>query len=506
MPMTKRLVFSVVANTTRAIISFATGMIIARNLGPESYGVFSFLLVSFTALISLFDMGSSSAFFSFISKRIRSKKFFMHYAYWLLFQFVLFVVIILIITPEKWLHIIWEGEGRQLILIAFIAVFFQHQIWGAIAQIGESQRLTTKVQMLGVLIAFIHFVFIILLLWQDKLSIDLIYYLIIFEFIVATIVVRLTFALEFADEKTTFNRTLVEYWKFCKPLIPYAWVGVIMSFADNWLLQHFGGAVEQAYYAVASQVAGISLIFTSSVIRILWKEVAEANENNNQERIAYIYKKVNRILFILGASITGFLLPWTKEIIIFLLGNEFVEGAFVMSLMMLYPIHQSLGQINASMYYALELTLDYVLIGIVNMSISIIAIYFMLAPVDATIPGLGLGSVGLGFKMVISQFIGVNFLIWWLSRKQGWSFDFSYQLVGIGLFLLLGFVSYLAINMLIGDEIHVLIRGSAAGLFYFCSTAVILYKIPWLIGMNNNEVTAYLNRCVNVIFNRGNIN
>ena len=106
--------------------------------------------------------------------------------------------------------------------------------------------------------------------------------------------------------------------------------------------------------------------------------------------------------------------------------------------------------------------------------------------------------------MVISQFIGVNFLIWWLSRKQGWSFDFSYQLVGIGLFLLLGFVSYLAINMLIGDEIHVLIRGSAAGLFYFCSTAVILYKIPWLIGMNNNEVTAYLNRCVNVIFNRGN--
>jgi O-antigen/teichoic acid export membrane protein len=504
MSIAKRLVFSVVANTTRAIISFTTGMIVARDLGPDQYGVFSFLLASLIAITSLFDMGSSSAFFSFISKRIRSQKFFMHYAYWLLLQFLLFVIIILVITPDKWLHIIWEGESRQLILIAFIAVFFQQKIWSAISQIGESQRLTTKVQILGVLIAFVHFILISLLLWQNRLSIDLIYYLIIFEFIVAAIVARLTFPLEFSDEKTTFNQTLREYWVFGKPLIPYAWLGLIMSFADTWLLQHFGGAVEQAYYAVASQVAGISLIFTSSVIRVLWKEVAEANENNNKERIAYIYKRINRILFMLGASITGFLLPWTEEIILLLLGDEYIEGVLVMSLMMLYPIHQSLGQINGSMYYALELTRPYVLIGMVKMSISIIAIYFMLAPVDSAIPGLGLGSVGLGLKMVILQFIGVNFLVWWLSRKQGWSFDFSYQLIGIGLFLLLGFVSYQVVNMLISDVVHVLIRGSVSGLLYFPLTIVIFYRVPWLIGMSGNEIKAHLNTCINIIFKKSN--
>ena len=176
MSLAKRLVFSVVANTTRSIIIFTTGMIVARNLGPEQYGVFSFLLASFVAIISLLDMGSSSAFFSFISKRIRSKKFFMQYFYWLLLQFSLFVIIILVITPDKWLNILWGGENRKLILIAFIAVFFQQQIWGAIAKIGESQRLTTKVQMLGVSVAFIHFILIILLLWQDQLFIDFIYY------------------------------------------------------------------------------------------------------------------------------------------------------------------------------------------------------------------------------------------------------------------------------------------------------------------------------------------
>ena len=131
------------------------------------------------------------------------------------------------------------------------------------------------------------------------------------------------------------------------------------------------------------------------------------------------------------------------------MGDEYIEGALVMSLMMLYPIHQSLGQINGSMYYALELTIPYVLINMAIMSISIIAIYFILAPVGANIPGLGLGSVGLGLKMVVSQFIGVNFLIWWLSRKQGWSFDFNYQLIGIGLFLLLGIASYQVVYILL---------------------------------------------------------
>ncbi len=261
-------------------------------------------------------------------------------------------------------------------------------------------------------------------------------------------------------------------------------------------MQHFGGAVEQAYYAVGSKVSAISLIFASSVIRILWKEVAEAKENNNKERIVYIYKRINRILFMLSTSIAGFLLPWTKEIILLLLGNEYIEGVLVMSLMMLYPIHQSLGQINGSMYYALELIRPYVLINMVNMSVSIIAIYFMLAPADATIPGLGLGSVGLALKMVILQFITINFSIWWLSRKQGWSFDFSYQLIGLGLFLLLGLISYQVINMLISDAVHVLIRGSIAGLVYFLLTVIIFYKVPWLIGMSSNEIKEYSNKCV----------
>ena len=66
-----RLVVSVGSNALRALISFFTGLLIARALNPAGYGDLMFLLGSFVAIRSLLDMGSSSAFFTFLSQRSR---------------------------------------------------------------------------------------------------------------------------------------------------------------------------------------------------------------------------------------------------------------------------------------------------------------------------------------------------------------------------------------------------------------------------------------------------
>lgn len=495
----KRLVTSVLLNTVRSVIIFVTGMILARGLGPEQYGLFSFLLASFAAIITLLDMGSSSAFFSFISKRIRSKYFFLTYFYWVLFQFLTALTLIILIIPDSWLYLIWQGESKKLVSIAFIAVFFQNQIWTLVVKVGESQRLTTMAQMLGVLIALAHFGLVILLYYKNLLTIEYIYYLVSIEIIIGATVAKLIFPLEFVEEKETFQDNFYEYWKFCKPLIPYVWLGVIMSFADTWLLRYFSGSVEQGYYAVAAQMGTVTLLFTSSVIRVLWKEVAEANENSDSERVAYVYKRVSRIVFMVGVLISAFLIPWTKEIIFILLGSQYLEGATVMMIMFLYPIHQSLGQINGTMYFALEKTFPYVVISSVHLITSIFVIYFILAPSDAYFPGLGLGAIGLALKMVILQIICVNFYIWWLSRNQGWSFDIGYQIVSIGLFLILGFLSYKLANTLFEEEVYVLIRGSISAVFYAIAAAIIFYRFPWLLGLTISELKIYLNKIKNIV-------
>ena len=494
----KRLVFSVLLNTARSIIIFITGMILARGLGPEQYGLFSFLLASFAAIITLFDMGSSSAFFSFISKRTRSKFFFLTYFYWVIFQFLFVLIIILLVLPDAWLALIWQGENRNLVTIAFIAIFFQNQIWTLVVKVGESQRLTTMAQTLGVVIASIHFGLVILLFYKGWLSIEYIYYLITIEFIVGALVAKLIFPLEFVEEEETYQENFQEYWNFCKPLIPYFWLSVIMTFADTWLLRYFSGGVEQGYYAVAAQMGVVTLLFTSSVIRVLWKEVAEANENGERDRVFYVYKKVSRIVFMIGVVISAFLVPWTKEIIILLLGSQYLEGATVMWIMLLYPIHQSLGQINGTMYFALELTRPYVVINSIHLITSIIAIYFLLAPSDMLVPGLGLGAIGLAMKMVIIQIITVNVSIWWLCRHQGWSFDFAYQVMGIGLFLMLGFLCYELVNILVDDSVYVLIRAIISAVIYVLATIIIFYKVPWLIGLTQPELKSYIYKVKNI--------
>ena len=137
MSFASRSLISVFANFYKGCVVFLTGILLARGLGPEEYGVFSFLLASFIALRSLFEMGTSSAFPTFISKRNRSRKYFFYYIIWMIFQFSLSFFLIAIVTPEEWLKKIWAGESRERVLVAFVAAFMQQQIWNMVAQIGE---------------------------------------------------------------------------------------------------------------------------------------------------------------------------------------------------------------------------------------------------------------------------------------------------------------------------------------------------------------------------------
>ena len=73
----------------------------------------------------------------------------------------------------------------------------------------------------------------------------------------------------------TEENTLKKYLNYCLPLIPYSWITFAYIFIDRWLLQYYSGSVEQAYYSVAAQFAAIALIFTTSILRIFWKEISE---------------------------------------------------------------------------------------------------------------------------------------------------------------------------------------------------------------------------------------
>ena len=67
-----RFAFTLGANFFRAGLNFTTGMLLARWLEPTRYGNMAFLLGTFLGVRQLLDLGSSSAFFTFLSQRPRT--------------------------------------------------------------------------------------------------------------------------------------------------------------------------------------------------------------------------------------------------------------------------------------------------------------------------------------------------------------------------------------------------------------------------------------------------
>jgi len=239
------------------------------------------------------------------------------------------------------------------------------------------------------------------------------------------------------------------------------------------------------------QFSAVSLLVTRSILHILWKEIAEANSQNNSQRVLNLFNRATKLLFFSGALITGFLIPWVTEIIDLTLGKAYLGGIAAMSIMFLYPVNQARGQVSGATFLALQLTRPYVVIGILGMLASIVVAYFVLAPVDASVPGLGLGSTGMALKMVGLQFITVNVSIWWISRQLNDRFEWVYQFTGMGTLLLFGYLAYIGVNGIIGESVHVLIRAMLAAFFYMVVAALVLYKMPATFGMDKDQLDGY---------------
>jgi len=487
---------SCTSNALRAMISFVTGLFIARALKPAGYGDLMFLIGSFVAIRSLLDMGSSNAFFTFLSQRARGCRFYLAYFFWLAFQLGATLAFLEFIIPSNLIDRIWLGHDREIVLLAFVAVFMQQQVWQTVAQIGEAMRKTVKVQLMNLILAVVYFLVILLITLYGQLSIEKILLILVGQYGVVTV-----FAYPFLKEnrlgggieEKSLSEIFRDYWKYCKPLVVLAFVGFAYDFADKWMLQKFGGGVQQGYFQIASQFASVSLLATSSVLSVFWKEIAHAWERQDRVRVAMLYRKINRGLVMLGAITSGMLIPWAEQIVNVFLGAAYVHAWPVLTIMLFYPIHQSMGQIGGTMFLATGQTHKYMLVSIAIMLLSIPASYFVLAPASSEwVPGLQMGAFGMACKMVILGIVSVNIQAWIIARYGGWKFDWFFQVVGVSLMVGLGYLVKILVGLhwsLVDVRMSDLIFPvMLAGLIYIVLVVLVLWSFPWLIGMERGEI------------------
>ena len=419
-------------------------------------------------------------------------------------QFIVPLILIGLFLPQAWLGLILEGEQRDIVVLAFAAVFFQMQVWPTVVQIGESQRLTHRVQSVNLGVAAVHCLLVILLWRTNTLSVFNVFALILLEHVIAAVVGYRLVKIKtvYAETSTGIRNILNEYKGYCMPLIPYVWMGFLYEFSDRWLLQHYGGAIEQAYYGVSVRFSYAALIATTSMLQIFWKEIADAHEQENHERIAMLYRKISRILYMITAVVGGFLIPWASEIVNLVLGPAYIGGTTVLAIMFLFPLPTTLVQINATVFYATGQTKAYVTIGMIFMAVSVIASYFVLAPATAVIPGLGMASAGLALKMVVMITFQAAMMSWYIARVQGWRLDLAYTLVGLGVTLACGFFVRQIADWMLAGGLPIFLVAIAVPSAYLGCLAIGLLAMPWLVDMSRDEIVDSVASLVGRVFVR----
>jgi O-antigen/teichoic acid export membrane protein len=482
-----RSIFSLFSTTTKSALVFLTSIILARNFGPELYGTYAFLIASFIAIKSFTDLGTSNAFFTFASKRNRSKTFYFSYFIWMFFQF-LFVLVIISLLPKIWIEKIWHGENYYRIILAFGAIFLQHHLWVIILNLGETQRLTVHVQLINLAIALVHVVALLLMSIFGKITIENIFILVIVEYSIVALLTICTLPLEFSNDQEPLKLILSDYLIYCYPFIPLLIFNVISDFLDTWILVNFGGSVEQSYYSIGFQFSAVALIASTSFIRVFWKEISEANAKQNVKLVEKLVTRYFKIVFVVACIIASLLMPWSEEIILFTVGEKFVEGKVAFMIMMALPIHQSINQLLSIIYYALEHIKAYVIINCVFYILSIITIYFLIAPKDNFFPGLELGSIGLSLKMVFINFVIFNVLNFWITKKYNFNFDIIFQLSIMSMFIILGFSVYFLINLYFPFN-SILGKFMVNSIIYLIVCFLIIYKNQNLLGLDNSELS-----------------
>jgi O-antigen/teichoic acid export membrane protein len=287
-----------------------------------------------------------------------------------------------------------------------------------------------------------------------------------------------------------------EFYDYSHPLFVFSLVGLIVGIFDRWFLQFYGGSVEQGLYSLSYQIGAICFLFSSAMTPLLMREFSIAYGNNDLSQMASLFRRYIPLLYAITAYFACFIAIQADKVVSIIGGSQFHEAGLAVTIMAFYPIHQTYGQMTASVFYATGQTRLYRNIGMTFMLIGLPITYFLLAPTDKL--GIDAGANGLAIKMVAINILGVNVQLYYNSKLLALKFwrYLGHQIVSVFALLIVAATTAFSIDYIIGTNNHIFVSFLLSGLFYTLIVLIMIYFSPILFGLKKADIQYVIQLCV----------
>ncbi len=491
-----RYLYKLLANLVGLVVALPIQAFVSRGLGPQAYGDFHFLTSVMSQITAFLEMGTATCFYTKLSRRQKESGLILFYA--LILSAIIGILFLLVtcIQASGLTQVVWpEQTSKYIYFAAFWAVLML--VGKVCTQIGDAQGLTVGTEKIKIIQKIFSFIIIAGLFFTDTLSLDsfFFYHFVIITFLAAgqLWVVWRAGVVTWPFERLTAARMAAygrECYHFSHPLVVYSLVALIVGVADRWLLQTFAGSAQQGFYSLAYQVGAICFLFAGAMTPILTREFSITAQKNDLAEMARLFGRVIPLIYLIVAYFSCFVAVHADMVTMIMGGGKFREAILPVAIMAFFPIHQTYGQLNASVFHATGQTRLYRNIGIVTLTLGLPVTYLLIA--DREMYGLQFGSVGLSVKMVLVQFLAVNVQLYFNARFLQLPFLrlVQGQLVVAAAFLAMGFFARTIAGFMIppDGDLSMIIGFLVSGTVYSGLILALLAGLPTAFGLQRDDL------------------
>jgi len=485
----KRYIIKLTGNFINGLINIALIAIVPKSLGPIAYGQFTFIQQFYTQTIAFLDASTSIAFFTKLSAQSKRKELILFYFVFSIFLLILLSLFISILDLTHSIDKVLPSIPTEYV---YLGLFFGYLTWftQVYIKISDAYALTVSIE-LGKIIHKVFMLLVLMFIIHYTLF-DLFYYFYFHYFSLLSFLLFVTIIFikkniitqKLLIIKLNYRELILEFYQYVSPLFIFNFIAIAVSLFDIWLLQHMSGSIQTGYYGLAYTVAAMCLLFTSAMTPLITREFSKYSALNDKKAIKRLFKKYVPMLYSLASFFGVFIAFQSENLLLIFTDDNFKDAYIVLMIMAFFPIHQTYGQLNGSLFFAMERTRRYSKIGImISVSGLILSFLFLFYYEFA--------AEGLAWKMIIMQIIGVNIQLYFNVKSLKLKLlPFIYhQIYSIAFFVSIG---YLANNIIPDITSYSLGDFLFRGFIYTLLSVVGIFFFPSIFSSTQKELFAII--------------